>query len=48
MLPPAADPAGNIVRFSEMGAAQSQRRWCDGSLEEDLPMRGLSQLFNVK
>ena len=26
---------------TETGAAQSQRRWCDGSLEEDLPMRGL-------
>eukprot|EP00890_Picochlorum_soloecismus_P004847 jgi/Picsp_1/5363/NSC_02724-R1_triacylglycerol lipase sdp1-like len=23
------------------------RRWCDGSLEEDLPFRGLSEMFNV-
>ena len=23
------------------------RRWCDGSLEEDLPMRGLREQFNV-
>ncbi len=23
------------------------RRWRDGSLEEDLPMRGLAELFNV-
>jgi hypothetical protein len=37
----ARDAFGNVVRFSETGAAQSQRRWCDGSLEEDLPMRGL-------
>ncbi|KAI3428163.1 hypothetical protein D9Q98_006545 [Chlorella vulgaris] len=43
----AKDACGNFVRFSETGAAQSQRRWCDGSLEEDLPMRGLSQLFGV-
>jgi TAG lipase/steryl ester hydrolase/phospholipase A2/LPA acyltransferase len=43
----ARDAFGNVVRFSETGAAQSQRRWCDGSLEEDLPMRGLSQLFGV-
>lgn len=39
----AKDACGNFVRFSETGAAQSQRRWCDGSLEEDLPMRGLRQ-----
>ena len=25
----------------------SQRRWRDGSLEEDLPMRSLSEMFNV-
>ncbi|KAL4443669.1 hypothetical protein ABPG75_011406 [Micractinium tetrahymenae] len=41
----AKDGRGNIVKFSETGAAQSQRRWADGSLEEDLPMRGLSQTF---
>ncbi len=45
---PSPAAAGNFVRFSETGAAQSERRWCDGSLEEDLPMRGLSQMFNVK
>ena len=27
--------------------AESQRRWRDGSLEEDLPMRSLSEMFNV-
>ncbi len=26
---------------------ESQRRWRDGSLEEDLPMRSLSEMFNV-
>ncbi|PSC72827.1 Triacylglycerol lipase SDP1 [Micractinium conductrix] len=41
----AKDGRGNIVKFSETGAAQSQRRWCDGSLEEDLPMRGLGIQF---
>ena len=25
----------------------SQRRWRDGSLETDLPMRGLAEMFNV-
>ena len=28
-------------------AGELQRRWRDGSLEEDLPMRGLSEMFNV-
>ena len=28
-------------------AGEMQRRWRDGSLEEDLPMRGLSEMFNV-
>ena len=26
---------------------ESERRWRDGSLEEDLPMRCLSEMFNV-
>ena len=26
---------------------ESARRWADGSLEEDLPMRTLSEMFNV-
>ena len=43
----AKDARGAFVRFSETGAAQSQRRWCDGSLEQDLPMHSLSQQFGV-
>lgn len=42
----AKDQHGNFVRFTgdESGKA---RRWRDGSLEEDLPMRGLAEMFNV-
>eukprot|EP00887_Chlorella_sp_A99_P000538 scaffold17.g538.t1 len=43
----AKDANGNVVKWSQQGAALGERRWCDGSLEEDLPMRGLSELFNV-
>lgn len=34
-------------RFSAEAMQESQRRWRDGSLEEDLPMRSLSEMFNV-
>lgn len=44
----ARDPRGKIVQFANQGAAgEVQRRWRDGSLEEDLPMRGLSEMFSV-
>lgn len=44
----ARDPQGQIVQFANQGAAgEVQRRWRDGSLEEDLPMRGLSEMFSV-
>ena len=36
-----------LCRFSAEAMAESQRRWRDGSLEEDLPMRSLSEMFNV-
>lgn len=45
-LPAPLAPAP-LARRAEWGAAQSQRRWCDGSLEQDLPTRGLSQAFGV-
>lgn len=34
---------GEFVRFSP----ESERRWQDGSLRQDLPKKGLSELFNV-
>jgi len=54
----ARDARGQTVSFSSAGASTSinagggtevngQRRWRDGSLEEDLPMRGLSEMFSV-
>ncbi|GAB4818543.1 hypothetical protein N2152v2_005589 [Parachlorella kessleri] len=43
----ARDNRGRVVRFTAQAAAEMQRRWRDGSLEEDLPMRGLSEMFNV-
>lgn len=42
-----ADSTGRVVRFCDMGQAGQQRRWHDGSLEQDLPMRGLSEMLNV-
>ena len=36
---------GRVVKFTATGP--SQRRWADGSLEEDLPMRGLGEMFGV-
>lgn len=36
-----------VCRFSAEAMQESQRRWRDGSLEEDLPMRSLSEMFNV-
>ncbi|EIE18504.1 patatin-domain-containing protein [Coccomyxa subellipsoidea C-169] len=38
---------GAEVTFSAESMQESQRRWRDGSLEEDLPMRSLSEMFNV-
>jgi len=43
----ARDARGHVVPFSNQAAGEAQRRWRDGSLEEDLPMRGLSEMFNV-
>jgi TAG lipase/steryl ester hydrolase/phospholipase A2/LPA acyltransferase len=43
----ARDSRGHIAPFANKSAGESQRRWRDGSLESDLPMRGLSELFNV-
>lgn len=37
---------GALVPWQPEGQ-HGPRRWRDGSLEEDLPMRGLSELFNV-
>lgn len=37
-----------MFRFTaEAMAPNKERRWRDGSLEEDLPMRGLGEMFNV-
>eukprot|EP00191_Tetraselmis_sp_GSL018_P021195 CAMPEP_0177585320 /NCGR_PEP_ID=MMETSP0419_2-20121207/4418_1 /TAXON_ID=582737 /ORGANISM="Tetraselmis sp., Strain GSL018" /LENGTH=792 /DNA_ID=CAMNT_0019075021 /DNA_START=442 /DNA_END=2820 /DNA_ORIENTATION=+ len=36
-----------IASHEEGGQRQRSRRWLDGSLEQDLPMRGLSEMFNV-
>ncbi|CAL5228372.1 g11492 [Coccomyxa viridis] len=38
---------GEEVIFSAEPLQNGQRRWRDGSLEEDLPMRSLSEMFNV-
>ncbi|KAI3427004.1 hypothetical protein D9Q98_006948 [Chlorella vulgaris] len=43
----ARDSRGAVVDFNANEAGEMQRRWRDGSLEEDLPMRGLSEMFNV-
>ena len=43
----ARDSRGHIAPFANKSAGESQRRWRDGSLESDLPMRGLSEMFNV-
>ncbi|KAI8105434.1 hypothetical protein M9434_000020 [Picochlorum sp. BPE23] len=43
----ARDSKGRVAPFANKSAGESQRRWRDGSLEEDLPMRGLSEMFNV-
>lgn len=47
----AKDAAGRLVPHGTCAgvsvAGASLRRWCDGSLEEDLPMRGLSEMFNI-
>lgn len=43
----ARDSRGKVVDLNAAEAGEMQRRWRDGSLEEDLPMRGLSEMFNV-
>ena len=43
----ARDARGHVVPFANQAAGEAQRLWRDGSLEEDLPMRGLSEMFNV-
>jgi TAG lipase/steryl ester hydrolase/phospholipase A2/LPA acyltransferase len=45
----ARNAAGNLVSFSSeaVGGGEGSRQWRDGSLEEDLPMRGLSEMFSV-
>ncbi|GJN22910.1 hypothetical protein PR202_gb10518 [Eleusine coracana subsp. coracana] len=50
----AKDRSGNIVPFHapfstdpEQGPRASKRRWRDGSLEMDLPMMQIKELFNV-
>ncbi|PSC75941.1 Triacylglycerol lipase SDP1 isoform A [Micractinium conductrix] len=43
----ARDSRGEVVGLTANAAGEMQRRWRDGSLEEDLPMRGLSEMFNV-
>ncbi|KAL4443986.1 hypothetical protein ABPG75_011723 [Micractinium tetrahymenae] len=51
----ARNAAGQLVKFSSeaagggesSGSGASARRWRDGSLEQDLPMRGLSEMFSV-
>ncbi|BDA48233.1 Triacylglycerol lipase SDP1 [Coccomyxa sp. Obi] len=43
----ARNQQGLDVTFSAEAMQESQRRWRDGSLEEDLPMRSLSEMFNV-
>ena len=34
-------------RYAPEAENEASRRWRDGSLEEDLPMRTLSEMFNV-
>lgn len=34
-------------RYTPEAEKEASRRWRDGSLEEDLPMRTLSEMFNV-
>ena len=34
-------------RYAPESEKEASRRWRDGSLEEDLPMRTLSEMFNV-
>jgi TAG lipase / steryl ester hydrolase / phospholipase A2 / LPA acyltransferase len=44
------DVSGRLVPHHPSGTAGPSgclRRWCDGSLEEDLPMRGLSEMFSI-
>lgn len=40
-------PMYDLFRFNAESVQQTERRWRDGSLEEDLPMRSLSEMFNV-
>ncbi|DBA89645.1 TPA: hypothetical protein ACH3X2_004537 [Trebouxia sp. C0005] len=38
---------GAVVSYTPEAEKEASRRWRDGSLEEDLPMRTLSEMFNV-
>ncbi|KAL3151785.1 hypothetical protein ABBQ38_012757 [Trebouxia sp. C0009 RCD-2024] len=38
---------GVVVSYAPESEKEASRRWRDGSLEEDLPMRTLSEMFNV-
>ena len=39
--------AWHDCRYTPEAEKDASRRWRDGSLEEDLPMRTLSEMFNV-
>eukprot|EP00803_Ostreobium_quekettii_P009303 evm.model.scf_1138.2 EVM.evm.TU.scf_1138.2 scf_1138:9405-15236(-) len=43
----AKNAKGELVSFSLQAAFGGERRWRDGSLEEDLPFRALREMFNV-
>lgn len=43
----ARNSRGEEVRFSSHALLGAERRWRDGSLEEDLPLQTLRELFNV-
>ncbi len=41
-------PPSHTRRFTAQDeTGMAARRWRDGSLEEDLPMRGLREMFNI-
>ena len=41
------DRSSALLRYTPEAEKEASRRWRDGSLEEDLPMRTLSEMFNV-
>ena len=42
-----SDRCHGLLRYTPEAEKEASRRWRDGSLEEDLPMRTLSEMFNV-